>query len=192
MEQEQLRQTISQAQAGQAEAYRTLMEEYAPRLYGYFFRSTRSHHDAEDLLGEMMLRLVKNLKKYDDRGRFEPWLFRIAANMVRDRIRRKKTAPTRISLFKEEDEGLSLGDSLEANNKPVDHRMQLAEASVELQAALEKLDGTTREMILLRHFGQMSFKEIAGIFDCPLGTVLARVHRGVKSLRKIMGATDGA
>ena len=60
------------------------------------------------------------------------------------------------------------------------------EASGELHAALGKLEATTREMILLRHFGQMSFKEIAELFDCPLGTALARVHRGLRALRELM------
>ena len=69
--------------------------------------------------------------------------------------------------------------------------MMAGEARAELQAALERLDETTRQMILLRHFGQLSFNEIAELSDAPLGTVLARVHRGLKSLRQMMGAERG-
>ena len=66
-----------------------------------------------------------------------------------------------------------------------------AEMSVKLTAALNQLDEPARNMILLRHFGEMSFREIAQMYRCPLGTALARVHRGLKALRKIMGDEDG-
>jgi len=190
MELQRLQATIASAQAGSPEAFEALLEAYGSRLFGYFFRATASHHDAEDLLGEMMLRLVQRLKSYDDRGRFEPWLFRIAANMVRDRIRRTKTSPTPASLSIEDDNGASMVDQVPGASAAVEAEMLAGEASAELSEALNKLDDMTRQMILLRHFGEMSFKEIAELFGCPLGTVLARVHRGLRSLRKIMGGSD--
>lgn len=186
MEPEQLRAIVSAAQKGDAQAHAALLEAYGPRLYGYFFRATGSHHDAEDLLGEMMLRLVKRLGSYDDRGRFEPWLFRIAANMVRDRIRRNKTSPAALSISVEDEDGGSMADQLPGTEPGADEAVLGAEASIELSEALEKLDEGTRQMVLLRHFGDMSFKEIAALFECPLGTVLAKVHRGLKTLRKYM------
>ena len=136
------------------------------------------------------MRLVRTLKRYDERGRFEPWLFRIAANMVRDRIRRRKANPRPVSLSAEGPGGDAMVDHLPGEARPVDADVLAAEASAGLNEALDKLDATTREMILLRHFGQMSFKEIAELFECPLGTALARVHRGLKALRRVMGVTD--
>ena len=190
MEADRLRETIASAQAGSAEAYKALLDVYGPRLYGYFFRATGRHHDAEDLLGELTLRLVRQLGKYDHRGRFEPWLFRIAANMVRDRIRRRKTRPTAVSLSIEDNSGEPLADKLPGTEAAVDEDLVAAEMSKELHDALQSLDERTREIILLRFFGQMSFKELADTFQCPLGTVLARVHRGLKALRHIMAKTD--
>ena len=187
MEVERLRAMIAAAKAGSAEGYEALLDAYGPRLYGYFFRATRNHHDAEDLLSGVMLRLVRMLGKYDERGRFEPWLFRIAANMVRDRIRRRKAKPLPASLSAESESGDSLADHLPGRVEAVDSGLLAAEASADLREALEKLDPTTREMILLRHFGQMSFKEIAEMLECPIGTALARVHRGIKALRRLMG-----
>lgn len=191
MELERLASLIASAQSGKPEGFAALLDAYGQRLYGYFFRATGNHHDAEDLLGEMTLRLVQRLKSYDDRGRFEPWLFRIAANMVRDRIRRGKTNPSAVSLSAEDDSGGAMVEQLAGDGPAAEDQMHATEASVELHEALEKLDETTRQMILLRHFGEMSFKEIAEIFECPLGTVLARVHRGLKSLRTLMGGEDG-
>ncbi len=188
MEPDRLRTTIASAQAGDASAYEALLQTYGPRLYGYFLRATGRHHDAEDLLGEMMLKLVRQLNRYDDRGRFEPWLFRIAANMVRDRYRRRKTAPRTLSLSEESPESGSLAEGLSADGPGVEARLDFEEASAELSDALAALDESTREMILLRHFGGMTFKEIAAACDCPIGTALAKVHRGLAALRRRMGA----
>lgn len=183
MDNQELRQYIARAQAGQAEAFENLLTAYGNRLYGYFYRAVGNHHDAEDLLSEMSLRLVRQLPKYRHQGRFEPWLFRIAANLVRDRIRRRKARPGAVSLAVGSEDGSSLGDDLPADAPSVDAGMMNAETSETLQRALAGLDETTRQMILLRHFGEMSFKDIAGHFGCPLGTALARVHRGLKTLR---------
>lgn len=191
MDPQRLQAVILAAQSGESGAFRELLDAYGRRLYGYFLRATSSHHDAEDLLGEMMLRLVSRLGRYDDRGRFEPWLFRIAANMVRDRIRRAKSNPPPTSLSGDGEYGSALSDQILADDEEVDKGLLAAETSLELQAALEKLDATTREMILLRHFGQMSYKEIADLFQCPLGTALARVHRGLKALRRMMSKDHG-
>ena len=190
MDPQQLRALIASAQAGEGEAYRELLAAYGPRLYGYFLRATGSHHDAEDLLGELMLRLVNKLPSYDHRGRFEPWLFRIAANMVRDRIRRRKTKPSPASLSAEGPSGAALAEQIPAGGPRADAGLLAAERSEALDAAMARLDDTTRNMILLRHFGELSFKEIAELFECPLGTALARVHRGLQALRRLMGATD--
>ncbi len=190
MESQQVRAVIRRARAGSDEAYRELLSAYGPRLYGYFYRATGSSHDAEDLLGEVMLRLLRRLGDYDERGRFEPWLFRIAANLVRDRIRRRRVRPGTASLEAREGRSGPLGDALAGEAEAVDAGLIAAETGAALNAALEKLDETSRQMVLLRHFAEMSFKEIAGVFDCPLGTVLAKVHRALKALRAALEQQD--
>jgi len=191
MDPQELKATIAAAQAGRGEAYQALLEAYWPRLYGYFVRAVGNHHDAEDLLGDMALKLVRQLTNYDDRGRFDPWLFRIAANMVRDRFRRIKVRPRTASLSVEGVDGRTMADRLPGEPEPVDASLMLAEASEGLTEAMDKLEPTTKQMVLLRHFGQMSFKEIAATFECPIGTALARVHRGLRTLRRLMGDDDG-
>ena len=191
MEQQRLREAISSAQAGQARGYEALLGAYGPRLYGFFLRATGRHHDAEDLLGELTLRLVRRLKHYDHRGRFEPWLFRIAANMVRDHLRRMRRRRVVVSLSGEDEFGEPLAERVAAKVAPVHAGVVAGEDAARLDEALGKLDIATREVILLRHFGQMSFKEIAEIAGSPLGTVLARAHRGLGELRRVMGYNDG-
>ena len=191
MNAQELREAIISAKAGRAEGFEAILDAFAGRLYGFFFRATASHHDAEDLLGEISLRLVRRLKSYDERGRFEQWLFRIAGNLVRDRIRRIKVRPTVLSLSAEDSVGRPLGECVSDDCDPVDRAVLAAEMSRQLASAMATLETQTQEMILLRHFGQLSYKEIADLLDCPLGTVLARVHRGLKKLRHVMDAKNG-
>jgi len=187
MDPQQLPEIIAAAKAGSAEDFDALLKSYGPRLYGYFLRATGHHQDAEDLLGDLSLKLVRQLHSYDERGRFEPWLFRIAANMVRDRIRRIRSRPRMVSLSAEDSDGRNLGDVMgESGRPPIEAGLLAQEASQELRGALATLDETTREMVLMRFFGEVSFRELAEAFDCPLGTVLAKVHRGLKALRKVM------
>ncbi len=186
MDTQQLRDAICSAQAGDAAGYEAILRTYNPRLYGYFLRATGQTHDAEDLLGELTLRLVRTLGRYDHRGRFEPWLFRIAANLLRDRFRKSKTRPKPVSLSGKPDERGDISARLPGPGLAVDAGLLRREANEQLHEALAHLDDMTREMILLRHFGQLSFREIATQFGCPLGTALARVHRGLKKLRANM------
>ena len=190
MDSDQLNQIIKDIKGGDSRACGVLLENYSPRLYGYFYRAVGNHHEAEDLLSECSLRLVRTIENYDHQGRFEPWLFRIAANLVRDRIRRIKVRPGQVSLSATDDEGNTLVADLPADNAPVEADMLSVEVSAELKQALSQLDNVTRQMILMRHFAQASFKEIAKIFDCPVGTALAKVHRGLKQLKGIIGSID--
>jgi RNA polymerase sigma factor (sigma-70 family) len=181
---------IAGARAGAEGAYQELLAAYGPRLYGYFFRATGSHHDAEDLLGELLLRLVRHLPAYDDRGRFEPWLFSIAANLVRDRIRRSKTAVPAASLEAESGGRPALAEAIAGHDEPVEAGLLREQMRADVAAALESLEEQSRQMVLLRHFGQLSYREIAEIFNCPIGTVLARVHRALKVLRAALEDGD--
>ena len=185
----ELHRMVGKARDGDPEGFEGILSAYGARMYGYFVRATRSHHDAEDLLSDLMLKLVRVIKKYDDRGKFEPWLFRIAANMVRDRIRHFKVRP-KISSLSADQDGRNPGANLRANVSAPDADSIGSETRNQLHDALEKLDDTTRQMILMRHFGNLTFKEIASDLGCPIGTGLAKVHRGLKILREIMAKTN--
>lgn len=189
MDAQQLRAMIRRARAGSDEAYGQFLAAYGPRLYGYFYRATGSAHEAEDLLGDLMLRLLRRLGDYDERGRFEPWLFRIAANLVRDRIRRSRARPPTASLEAEGPTRAGLAETIRGRDRPVEAALAADEARASLDAALRTLDESSRQMVLLRHFAEMSFREIAEVFECPVGTVLAKVHRALKALRAVM--TEG-
>lgn len=184
MQSAELDNFVALAQQGRTDGLEWIMREYSSRLYGYFLRSTGCIHEAEDLMGELWIRLLKTFGSYSHTGKFDQWLFRIAANLVRDRIRRKVSRGKMVSLDAGED-GSTFDYADAAQAEPIE-ALKSGEAKQAVQAALAKLDEKTREMILLRHFGQMSFADLAKEFGCPVGTVLARVHRGLQKLRQML------
>lgn len=183
MEKESLSEKLIQCQQGQTEAFSWLAAEYGPRLYRYFYRITASQHDAEDLLQELFVKLIEKIGTYRHQGRFENWLFSIAANLARDRGRRcQRTAKifTRAGNF---DEKIKMTPAQQASPEENLHRTEL---HARLQQALAQLPEADRRIILMRHYGQLSFAELAEHFHIPLGTALAKVHRGLKRLQRIM------
>lgn len=176
---------IARAQQGQESAFDALIDAYAQRLFGYLYRLTASRHEAEDLLQDLFVRLVGAIKTYEHQDNFDAFVFRIATNLYRDRLRRRRRAGTTLSLDEPFDEldgraPVQIADPAEAR---VDADMEHSEARDRLQLALAELPEVEREVIVLRHYSSMSFKEIAAAMGTPLGTALARAHRGLIKLR---------
>ena len=183
---------IERARSREAGAFDELVAHYAPRLYGYLYRLTGSRHAAEDLLGELLVRLVRTIGEYRHDGRFDAWLFRIATNLARDRLRRAKVArEVQAGAGTDEDDGDGLlGRTIDARETGPLKTLSTAEQIDRMQRAVGRLPEPEREVILLRHFSEMSFKEIAELMGTPLGTALARAHRGLARLRELMGEAD--
>lgn len=184
----ELSDLISRAQRQDPAAFDALVDRYAGRLYGYLYRATGHRVDAEDLLQELFVRLVGTIRQYQHDGRFEAWLFRIATNLVRDRIRRAKTSRDWRGGSAGGRDGLQNGLDSHCDHRqaaPAD-RLGRSEELDRLQWALHELPEPERMVVLLRHFSQMPFREIADLMDTPLGTALARAHRGLARLRELM------
>jgi len=192
MDEMALAETIEAAQRGEPGAFDRLVDAYARRLHGFLYRLTGSRQETEDLLQEVFLRLVRNIASYAHDGRFEAWLFRIAANLVRDGVRRKQRAPTLIvRAGKDNGDGATDAvDEIEGSEPMADAGLMHGEAVDALNVALGQLSEAEREVVMMRHYSQMSFKEIAAATGVPLGTALARGHRGLEKLRNIMEAAD--
>lgn len=188
---EQLEAVIERAQRLDPDAFDTLVDAYGQRLFGFLYRFTQAREEAEDLLQEVFLRVVRTLPDYTHEGRFEGWLFRIAANLARDRIRRVRRRPTIVSMSSGDDESndpehgpdWDHADERESSpEQPAIHREEVDR----MHTALAQLPDAEREVIMLRHYSVLSFAEIAELMGTPLGTALARAHRGLAKLRKIM------
>lgn len=175
---------VRRCQQREAVAFDSLVELYSFRLYGFMCKFTGSHEDAQDLTQEVFVRVVRTIGDYQDTDRFESWLFRIAANLARDRLRKLRSTP---QLETWTESGEMTGPLTAA---PVDDRgtsgMERDEAAGRVQECLSRLPEAEREVVLLRFYSDLGFAEIAELMGTPLGTALARAHRGLGKMRAWM------
>lgn len=191
MDEAAFEQLLRRAQRREADALETLYELYCRRVFGLLYRLTGSRDVAEDLLQATFLRVVRVLPDYEHSGRFEAWLFRIAANLVRDRARKRSRHQKAIEreFPRRADDQLSHA----ATPQPVqpDEELDRRESEQRLQVCLADLSEMEREIILLRHYSELSFREIAEMLDIPLGTALSRAHRALARMRRQLGDESG-
>jgi len=172
---EHLAQIITGCKDGDGESFSQIVDIYSGRLYGYFYRLTGNKEVSDDLLSELFVKLVEKIKSYHG-GSFENWLFRIASNLFYDYLRVKQREK---KLFEYQQQ-----QQLELEKPPF--RQDDSERIDKLQVQLVKLDVDTKELIMLRFYSQLSFKEISQMRSEPIGTTLSKMHRGLNKLRKLM------
>ena len=169
-----LAQIITGCQQGDEQCFARLVDLYSGRLYGYFYRLTGNRDVSDDLLSELYVKLVEKIASYKG-GAFEGWLFKIASNLFHDYIRNKQRQKKLLEAQRTRIE-IDIHERRQSEIEPIDV----------LQKQLERLDSDTRELIVLRFYSQLSFKEIAHLRSEPIGTTLAKTHRGLKKLRGLM------
>ncbi|MCE5186362.1 MAG: sigma-70 family RNA polymerase sigma factor [Planctomycetaceae bacterium] len=172
-EQLELDRLILRCKKGDPQAFDELVKRYSNRCYAYFYRLTGRPDQSEELLSELFVRLVRKIRSYVD-GSFEKWMFTIASNLFKDSLRKQYRQKR---LLEEKAELLAQNEG---------SPRQCPELFDKLQLAMEKLDRETAEILNLRYYSQMSFKELAEARKEPIGTTLSKVHRGLKKLRMIM------
>lgn len=165
------------------EALSLLVKSYSKRVFGLLYQLTGSRDAAEDLLQETFLRVVRTIDQYEHGGKFESWLFRIAGNLARDRARQYRRRGPTVELGAPDDDGQLKSPPVGGGPDGPEQRLIGAESSARLDAAMRQLSGPEREILVLRHSCELSFREIAEMLDVPLGTALARAHRALGRLK---------
>ncbi len=147
-------------------------------------RFTGDLEDARDVTQEVFVKVYGALDSYDSRYKFSTWLFRIAGNAAIDHLRRRKVRPISIEPPQDEDGPRRIDP---ADTRPDPHedlaRQRLRRA---LDAAIEKLPWDYRELISLRHYGELPYEEIAELKGMPLGTVKNKLFRARRALRDLL------
>jgi len=151
---------------------------YAGRCYGYFYRLTGDRDLSDELLSELFIKLVEKIGSYKG-GAFESWLFKIASNIFHDHLRGKQRRRKLLDARRAE---LELEPDLNESRLSDNGEERLDK----LQVQVGRLDADTRELITLRFYSELSFKEIAELRSEPIGTALSKLHRGLKKLRELM------
>ncbi len=171
---------VARAAAGDERAWETLVSVYSRRVYAMAQSRLRRPDLAEEITQSVFVTIATKLRDdaYIEQGRFEAWLFRVTMNRVRDAARRMK----RQAVAMEPSAIAAMGAEAPGADDPAD--------LAALRAAVGTLAEADREVIELRHHGQLGFKEIAEMLGEPLGTVLARHHRALKKLRGLLERQD--
>jgi RNA polymerase sigma-70 factor (ECF subfamily) len=176
--------TLARAARGDAAAWRLLVEEYSGRVYGLLRSQGADPELAEEIAQSTFATVAEKLAGYEDTGRFESWLFRIAMNRLRDDARRRRRHAVPVG------EGEVLEGMAGAAPEPGAGRAAPEEIAA-LRRAIARLSEGDREVIDLRHVAGMSFKQMAAHLGEPLGTLLARHHRALAKLRSILEGGGG-
>jgi RNA polymerase sigma-70 factor (ECF subfamily) len=182
LDKEYFQETLRRAAEGDEEAWRVIVDAYSRRVFGLIRVSCGNADLAEEITQSTFCTIVSKIGSYTEQGRFESWLFHIAMNRLRDEMRRRKRQATPV-----EDETLTglIGAGSSPEPETTDPSLSAA-----LQRALAKLSDADRQIINLRHIGELSFRQIADLLEQPLGTVLARQHRALKKLKTLMEADN--
>ena len=174
------------ALAGDDHAYAVLVRRYQRGLYNLAFRMVHERELARDLTQDVFVRVHRSLGKFDPVYPFSSWIYRVATNLCIDHIRKRKLDT--VSL----DAPVALGDDETVTRDLPDYSqdpqrdLEESERASMLAEALEKLPESHRMILLLRHQRDLSYDEIAGILQAPLGTVKARIHRAREAFRRIL------
>ncbi|MFO0861835.1 MAG: sigma-70 family RNA polymerase sigma factor [Phycisphaerales bacterium] len=172
------------ASRGDESAWRRIVDLYARRVFALAQARLRNPEVAEEIAQSVFATLAAKLVGggYAEQGKFEPWLFRIASNRIRDEQRRHRRHPTT--------HDTELISQHEARSEAA--RTTESEQVTRLRWAMGQLTDSDREIVELRHHGQMSFAQIAETLGEPLGTLLARHHRALAKLKALLDESKAA
>jgi len=161
---------IRRAQSGDARAFEALVDEYQGVLYNLALRMTGNAEDARDLTQTAFLKVWRNLASYDPSHRFYSWIYRITLNESLNFVQRRRPHA-------------ELDERLPASGAEPDENAHASEVGAHIQGALMELTAEYREVIVLRHFHQLAYQEIAEILSIPEKTVKSRLY----SARQLLG-----
>lgn len=168
---------------GDQESFGELVERYQGRLVNYLYRLLRDTAEAHDLAQDVFLKVYQALDRYDPKYKFSTWLFRVAQNAAIDQIRKRRLQL--VSIDRASTDGTSDRTWEFPSGDPGPYAdLRNRERGDAIQEAIERLPWQYRELIILRHFGELSYEEIATLKEMPLGTVKNKLFRGRQLLKE--------
>ena len=175
-------------QKGEVRAFEVLLTRHRKPVFNFILRYVGEPAQAEDLLQEVFLRLIKSADGYQKQAKFTTWLYTIARNLCVDNSRRGKHRKAySLDMPMDTDggkEGATLLDVVPDKSPGTDRKVQSKELHGRLHAAIGKLAEDQREVFLMREFLDMPFREIAEVVGCPENTVKSRMRYALEKLRE--------
>ena len=176
-------QLVSLYQTGNEEAFEMLLLRHKSRIYTAIYLIVKDRYIAEDLLQETFIKVVNMIKsgRYNEEGKFLPWLSRVAHNLAIDHFRRKKRYPEIVL-----EDGSRVFNSLDFAEESYESAQMQRETKSRLRDLIKELPEEQKHVLIMRHYLQMSFQEIADRTEVSINTALGRMRYALINLRKKM------
>ena len=168
---------------GNANALSVLVERYKDKIFTSIYLLVKDKYLAEDLFQDVFIRIIDTLRggRYTDEGKFLPWAMRIAHNLCVDHFRKVKRSPS----IKTSDDH-DIFEVLNFSEAGADQKIMANQSHDRVRKMVDMLPEDQREVIILRHYADLSFKEISELTNCSINTALGRMRYGLINLRKMM------
>ncbi|NBV56828.1 MAG: sigma-70 family RNA polymerase sigma factor [Bacteroidetes bacterium] len=178
---------VKQYIQGNESCLEMLIKRHKDRLFTTIILIVKDSYIAEDIFQETFIKIIKNLKagKYNEEGKFLPWAARIARNMAIDFFRKTKRMPTIT-----DSSGQDVFRTIKIKTENREQQIIRSEKESLVRAAIDKLPPEQRQVLILRHYGDLSFKEIAKMTDVSINTALGRMRYAITNMRKAMANTS--
>lgn len=183
------RQLVERAQKGDLDAFEQLVEKYRQKVWRLAIRLLRDEEEALDLSQEVFVRAYQSLRNFRGQSAFYTWLFRITMNLATDRQRQRASRQRAFGSEEvpEEEWTRTLPDP---SRRPDDEAARVEERE-KIRRALDALPLHHRTIIMLSDIEGLTYREIAEVLQCPIGTVMSRLHNARKQLRGLLSSLLG-
>ena len=173
---------------GNDNCFEQLLKRHKNKIFTYIVLTVKQRDVAEDIFQDVFLKVINTMNKgnYNEEGKFIQWAMRIAHNMVMDYFRLGKQMQFVDNADNEDEESVDVFRLLVNDEKNAEEKIVSEESAEEIRTMIGKLRDEQREVVLMRHYGKMSFKEIAAMTNVNLNTCLGRMRYAVRSLREMM------
>jgi len=189
---EEEKDLLESFRTGDPRAFTRLVERYQDPLTGFFFRNCWDRHQAEDLVQEVFIRMIKAADRYVATGRLTTYVFKIARNLWIDRARKHRSRPVHTSMDKPlREEGDSLGTIIPGPGEAPPEQLVAQEEKERLRRAYQKLPEGQRLVFELAVYQDLPYREIAELLEIPQGTVKSRMFHALRTLRTILEQEEG-
>jgi len=168
---------------GDERALETLINRHNQRISSFIYSKVNDRGITEDIFQDTFIKVIRTLKRgtYSEEGKFLPWVTRIAHNLAIDNFRRAKRYPTIVM-----EDGSSVFNSLEFSEDSIESKQIKEDTHALLRDLIKELPDSQREVLMMRHYMQMSFQEIADTTGVSINTALGRMRYALINLRKKM------
>jgi RNA polymerase sigma-70 factor (ECF subfamily) len=176
-------QLVSLYQTGNEEAFEMLLHRHKSRIYTAIYMIVKDRYEAQDLLQDTFIKAINTIKsgRYNEEGKFLPWISRIAHNLAIDHFRRNKRYPEVVL-----EDGSRVFDSMQFSEESYETKQLLRDTKSRLRDLIMELPAEQKQVLIMRHYLELSFQEIADRTGVSINTALGRMRYALINLRKKM------